>query len=381
MRRRWGSLAVVLLVGCAHTASPPRSAPAAEAQVPEALAAWMAYALALSTTGDQIGHDDLGREVSARELLADGWKKSRAKKPVKDPYLNLLADVRDASLMREYVLAYLAHPGWTVTASDLARLDFDRWEKWRPSHLPPDHEAMTPVKITGLPEIAVPGSDLPGPEIDPAQSSCRAVRPALERALAAWQRQERALAPLPLSIQLQDQIMPAFRQAVRSPRAQRNGVVLVSPQALNVVFLEGFCGVDRGEWAAAEPLLRRAAALSPGSSNVRAELVQALIMQKRLDQADVELDLALELPDTDCRKAVLWRKRGYILFDRGKLVDSYGAYAHSLELDAGSQLARSEMALIVKTLRAAGTYDEKALAPLVAPAVPNQMRVTKCPAQ
>jgi hypothetical protein len=35
------------------------------------------------------------------------------------------------------------------------------------------------------------------------------------------------------------------------------------------------------------------------------------------------------------------------------------------------------MQLIVKTLRSAGTYDEKALAPLVAPAKP-QLHVTKC---
>ncbi len=386
IRWRWGALAVALLVGCAHSAPAPSPAtPAAPAELgpaAEVLGAWAGYGVVLAADGDRIGRDDFGREVSARERLADAWKKTRAEKSVRDPYLDLLVSVRDAGVMREYVLAYLASPGWTVTAADLARLDFDRWESWRSTHLPAGHQAVTAVKISGLRELPVPGSDLPGPDqVDPAQSSCQAVRPALERSLAVWNRQERALPALPLSIQLQDQMIPAFKQAARSPRARQNGVILVSPRALDVVFLAGFCAVDRAEWPAAEALLRRAVALSPGSSNVRAELVQTLIMQKRLDQADAELDAALALPDTDCRKAVLWRKRGYILFDRGKLVDSYGAYGRSLELDPASQLARSEMALIVKTLHAAGTYDEKKLVPLVAPAVPNQMRVARCPAQ
>ncbi len=75
---------------------------------------------------------------------------------------------------------------------------------------------------------------------------------------------------------------------------------------------------------------------------------------------------------------MLWRKRAYILFDRGKLVDSYRAYARSLEFDPQSELARSEMNLIVTTLQRAGTYDEKVLAPLVAPAS-GKMHVTNCP--
>ncbi|HVV50641.1 MAG TPA: tetratricopeptide repeat protein, partial [Polyangia bacterium] len=140
----------------------------------------------------------------------------------------------------------------------------------------------------------------------------------------------------------------------------------------------GFCAVDRGDWTAAEAALRRAVDLAPANANVRGELVQTLIMEKRPDDADAQLDVALEVAGSACLQGMLWRKRGYILFDRGKLVDSYRAYARSLELDPGSELARGEMSLIVATLRQAGSYDEKVLAPLVAPAS-TKMRVTDCP--
>ena len=384
------SLAAVLVLACAHTApgpSPAASVPrarvlvSADNQPPVVMGVWAAYAVVVAAQATTLGHLDFAIEVAAREHLAESWKKARAEQRATDRDLDLLADVQDAGLMREYVLSYLARPGWTVSADDLARLDFDRWESWQRAHLPPDHRAATGAIVTGLPPAPVAGAELPGPEIDPLHSSCQAVRPALERALAAWERQERALPALPLSVPSQDQLVLAFKQAAPSPRAQRNGIVLVSPRVLNVAFVAGFCAVDRAAWPAAEALLRHAVALSPATSNVRGELVQALIMEKRLDEADAELDAALALPDTACRKAALWRKRGYILFDRGKLVDSYRAYAHSLDFDAASPLARSEMTLIVKTLRAAGSYDEKVLAPLVAPAVPNQLRVTSCPRQ
>jgi hypothetical protein len=106
-------------------------------------------------------------------------------------------------------------------------------------------------------------------------------------------------------------------------------------------------------------------------------------MQQKLDAADAELERAIATSDSVCQTAILWRKRGYILFDRHKLVDSYRAYARSLELDPKSEIARNEMQLIVKLLRQTGTFDEKqlgqALGPPGALVVPGKMSVADCP--
>jgi tetratricopeptide (TPR) repeat protein len=380
-------LAFAALVGCAHTAAPAASPTAdsvvvsADVGAPDVLAAWSVYGLALAAEADKTGGDDFATEVTARGLLVDTWKETRASKHLTDAYLDLLVGVGDAGFMREYVLAYLARPGWTLTGDDLSRLAVDKWSSWVGTRLPKDHRAITPVTVhvRGLQSAPVPGADLPAPgEIDPAHTPCAQLQPTLDRALGVWDREERALRQVPLSIPLATQVLPTLAKLSGDPRARRDGVVLVSPMALELVFDAGFCAVDRGDWTGAERLLRHAVALSPATANVRGELVQALIMQKRPDEADAELDVALEFADSDCQRAMLWRKRGYILFDRGKLVDSYRAYARSLDFDPGNELARSEMGLIVATLRRAGTYDEKVLAPLIAPAA-GKMRVTNCP--
>ncbi len=380
------------LTGCAHSAGPPPAAGANPAPVdsqvivstdvgsPEVIVAWSVYGGFVANDAERTGRDEYATEVTARGALADEWKKLRASKPQRDAYLDLLAEVRDAGFIREYALAYLAQPGWTLSGEDLAGLALDKWVSWQAAHVPKDHRALTlvTVRVRGSRPAAVPGMDLPAVgEVNPMKTPCVTLQPALERALGDWDREARALRAVPLSIQDPAQLVPALARLGGDPRARRDGVVLVSPRALETVFDAGFCAVDRGDWPAAEALLRRAVELSPASANVRGELVQTLIMEKRLDDADAQLDIALGYADSDCRRALLWRKRGYILFDRHKLVDSYRAYARSLELDPQSEIARNEMNLIVGLMRRAGTYDEKALAPAVV-AVPGKMQVTNC---
>ena len=106
-------------------------------------------------------------------------------------------------------------------------------------------------------------------------------------------------------------------------------------------------------------------------------------MQQKLDAADTELERAIATSDSVCQTAILWRKRGYILFDRHKLVEAYRAYAKSLEFDPRSEIARNEMQLIVKLLHQTGTFDEKQLGEALGPPgeriVPGKMSVTDCP--
>jgi tetratricopeptide (TPR) repeat protein len=393
------TLAAAALAGCGHTTvgpSPPSPAAApgagdsqivvsADLGSPDLIALWSLYGVALADAAEKAGRADYAAEVSARALLADRWKELRAEKRLEkqlhDPYLDRLVEVRDAGFIGEYVLAFLARPGWTVSGDELARLNAAAFKSWAASHLPKDHRAVTAatVRLRGLPPTPIPGSHLPGTtDVNPAETPCANLQPAIDRAVADWDREARALIPVALSIELAEQTLPSLERLSRDPRARRDGVVFVAPAALEILFDAGFCAVDRGDWPTAEKMLRRAVELSPASANVRGELVQTLIMQKRPDEADSELEIALALSDSPCQTAMLWRKRAYILFDRGKLVDSYRAYARSLEFDPQSELARSEMNLIVTTLQRAGTYDEKVLAPLIAPAG-GKMHVTSCP--
>jgi tetratricopeptide (TPR) repeat protein len=392
-----------LAIGCAHTTAPPPSAapPTAaggnggtgdiyvstDVGPPEVIALWGSYGVALATAAEKLGHDDFAAELEARTFLADAWKKGRATSTASDPYLDTLAAVRDAGFMSEYVLAFLTREGWTISGNDLVRLDIAGFTAWAAAHLPTSHEAVTRVKVVlkaPTRPTVVPGRDLlRAGEIDAQHKVCANMRPIIGRAMADWTRQAQLLAAVPLSVTTRAQILPSLRELGAVPHARRDGVIFVSSQVLEVMFDAGFCEVDRGAWADAETLLREAVAVSPASTGTRSELVEALIMQQKLDEADAELERAIATSDSVCQTAILWRKRGYILFDRRKLVDSYHAYAKSLELDPRSELARNEMQLIVKLLHQTGTFDDKQLGQALGPPgeliVPGKMSVANCP--
>jgi tetratricopeptide (TPR) repeat protein len=387
---------------CAHPGAPPPAAspsapPAAggngdvyvssDVGPPEILALWGSYGIALATAAEKLGHDDFSAELEARTFLADAWKNGRATTAARDPYLDTLLAVRDAGFMPEYVLAFLTREGWTISGDTLVKLNIDGFTAWAAAHLDRSHEAVTRVRVDLKPPVrplVVPGRNLVrAGEADPQRKSCAELGPIIDRALGDWNRQAAALAAAPLSVAARGQILPSLRELAGVPRARRDGVVFVSSQVLQVMFAAGFCAVDRNAWTDAETLLREAVAVSPASTGTRSELVQALIMQQKLDAADAELERAIATSDSVCQTAILWRKRGYILFDRHKLVDSYRAYARSLELDPKSEIARNEMQLIVKLLRQTGTFDEKqlgqALGPPGALVVPGKMSVADCP--
>jgi hypothetical protein len=281
--------------------------------------------------------------------------------------------------MAEYAIAFMARPGWTVPGPAIARLNMGGFRRWMPGHIPAQHRPAAHADVN-VPEAPppVPGETLPAPEeLDPRRVPCPSLQPAIAGAMRRWDDEESHLGQVPLSVSATDQLIPTFVLAARDERARRHGVVLVAPRVGNAAFVAGFCAVDAGALDDAERLLRRAVALSPGNANARGELVQTLILKKRLDDADAQLDVALDAAVSACHVGVLWRKRGYILFERGKLVDSYHAYARSLEYEPGNAIAIQEMALIVKTLRAAGGYDEKALKSFVPPPA-GKMSVTEC---
>jgi hypothetical protein len=405
-RRIAGLLAAVACcaaaLDCAQTGAPPSvaspsTAPTAEGSgdvsvstdvgPPEIIALWGSYGIALATAAEKLGHDDFGAELEARSFLADAWKKDRAGVAARDPYLDTLVAVRDAGFMAEYVLAFLTREGWTISGGELAKLNVAGFTAWSSAHLPEGHQAVTRVRVdlkAPARPLTVPGRTLVrAGEIDLQHKGCAEVQPAIDRAMADWKQELQTLTAVPLSVTSRAQILPSLRELAPLPRARRDGVVLVSSRVAELMFEAGFCEVDRNAPANAEQVLRAAVAVSPASTKTRGELVQALIMQQKLDAADVELERAIATSNSACESAILWRKRGYILFDRRKLVDSYRAYAKSLELDPQSEIARNEMQLIVKLLHQAGTYDEKQLGQALGPPgdriVPGKLTVTSCP--
>ena len=305
-----------------------------------------------------------------------------------DPYLDTLAEVRDAGFMAEYVLAFLARQGWTISGEELARLNVAGFTAWMAQHLPKSHEPETRVTFhlkAPVRPAPTPGAHIIGAEqIDVQRMSCAQIAPAIDRAVTDWDREAKTLTAVPLSVTSRALILPSLAVLARDDRALRDGVVLASGLVAEVMFDAGFCAVDREAWADAERLLRQTIGVAPMSAKARGELVQTLIMEKKLDDADAELDRAIAISDSVCQTAILWRKRGFILSSTAARWSSpTGPTRGRWSSNPGSQLARSEMQLIVKLLQQAGTYDEKLLGQAMGPPGETvglgKMSVTKCP--
>ena len=346
---------------------------------PERLGAWLLYGATLAdAAGSAPPSGGYPAEVRARTLLADTWKEKRGA-GIHDRYLDRLVEVRQAGFIAEYVLAFLGRPGWIVGPEDLGKLQFASFKQWDTGHLGKEHRAETAVVVVSSAVPApIPGDALPSPgEIDPERVPCSALEAKLATAIHAWDAEEARLGRVPISGVTSEQLLAAVAWAARDERARREGVELVSPKIAGALFVAGFCAFEGGAFGVGEHLLRRAVKLSPGDAGLRAELAQTLIQEKKLDEADAEVDAALESTDSPCQLGLLWRKRGYILFDRGRLADSFNAYARSLEFDPGNDLAAKEMETIVNELRRTGNFKGAALKRYTPPPAGKTI-VSKC---
>jgi hypothetical protein len=326
--------------------------------------AWLAYGLAKSQAVDQRGSsgspaavDDFDTEYAARAAMVDVWKELRVKHGGKDAYLDVLATVKDRGMLDEYVALTFARPGWTIPAPSLRALHISEFVDWAGANLG-RHEAPTFVQVHkgALPQSpAVPGDTLPlSQEISPERFPCQQVMRRLGQARQAWLVESKALAAAPLAAADARQFAGLLRWASEHAGDYPSGVIWVSPKAYAVTYFAGYCAVDAQDYPAAVPLLRAAVALSPLSSGPRSELAQALVATKQLDAAMNEVDRLLALPMGKCSQGIAWRKRGFILFEMGKLKAAYEAYQKSLEFDPSSQIALSELTLLARELLRTG---------------------------
>jgi hypothetical protein len=325
-------------------------------------------------------------ELKSRGDLAEVWQEQRAKGAAPDPYLDWLVKIRDAGRMREYVIAHFSQPGWTVPAADVAALDLPAFQTLtksalvgrRPGFLNTTRATFRPADESQ--GEVIPGDDLPGlAEIGPNQVPCGRSDAALAAGLRRWEAEERTLQGVPLAVTSREDLVAVLARPPEGLPIARRGIALVSPKVGLLFFVAGFCAAEARHPDEAERHLRRAVAMDPTNIDFRGELSFALIGLKRLDEAEREVDAGLSLASNDCNRGFFWRKRGYILIDRGNLADAYRAYAESLKFDPSSDIARKEMSLIVSQIRQKGGYDAKTIEKYEPPPPSDEMRTKQCP--
>lgn len=325
-------------------------------------------------------------ELKSRRDLAEVWKEQRAQGAAPDPYLDLLVKISDAGRMREYVIANFSAVGWAVPAADLAALDLPAYQRLAKEALAGRKpELLSTTRATFVPtdrsqSAAIPGDDLPGPEeIGLKRVPCGRSDAALAAGLRRWDAEERTLEGAPLAVTSREDLVAVLAKPPEALDLPRRGVTLVSPKVGLLLFVAGFCAAEARHPDEAARHMRRAVAVDPTNVDFRGELSFALIGLKRLDEAEREVDAGLSLANTDCDRAFFWRKRGYILIDRGNLADAYRAYAESLKFDPNSDIAHKELSLIVKQIGQKGGYDAKTLKNYEPPPPADQMSTKACP--
>jgi tetratricopeptide (TPR) repeat protein len=349
--------------------------------------AWLAYGIAKLAMLEKAGAPprtsvtDFDSEVKARTLMLAVWKDSRRERGSQDVYLDLLLTIKEAGFLREYVLAALARPGWTIPGEDLASLRLPDYADWAKGHVP-NHQVLTMVEVASRKTPQHPrvfGESLPPPQgLSPESVPCSQSSARLTQANEAWSREARLLTAAPLAAANREQFFALVRWAADHHADYPKGVVWVSPKAYKIAFFTGFCAVDLEDYAASIVALRSAKTLLPASAEPRLEMVQSLAKTKQLDAAMEELDATMQLPMGKCMQGISWRKRGFVLFEQGRLKEAFRAYQKSLEFDAGNKIAYSELVLLAKEILQHEKLSPSDKRAYVAPAVPSDQLTTRC---
>ena len=319
-------------------------------------AAWMIYGLSLGAlrskameAGEPI--DRFGEEVEARSHLAEYWGGASAK-PGKNEYLDALARVGHAGFMSEYVAVFLAEPGFELSAAQAGALRLGAFVKWmRDNHLG-KHHGETHAGIH------MEGHDLPPPLGDKVTEAfeihevgdCKRLGAKLDLAAAHWADKLKASKPMPLIARSREEFLTSLLDERLRAGIARRGVVWASPDLRSLLMTAGFCANDNQDFNAAEHHFTALLAANPADEGAIMELSHTYLNQKRWDDADKLIaDLSERVTD-ECHKAILLRKRGYILVERGLFKEARTAYVNSLELDPNNETAFGEIRLIDQQL-------------------------------
>jgi tetratricopeptide (TPR) repeat protein len=307
-------------------------------------AAWLGYALTLviqqtaAKKGDT-AFDPFGAEVAARTAAVGIWKESR--KDEHDAYLDALTAVFDAGFMNEYVIVYSVAPGWRLSADRLRALRLDAFLAWRQQTIA-GHRVETHARA-GIASVVAPGAGMLDGVVFHTLADC-AVGAELRSRLASWEASPQVEAPL--HVANRDQLVEILlTESLRAPLLAR-GVVWVAPALARAYTYAASCAVEGHELGVAEVLLRKLIKLAPRDDFGPTELAHVLVATQRYDDAVAIIDQTLATTRDRCHQAILWRKRGYIFFERKSWSEARAAYLKSLELDPGNASAVGEIRLI-----------------------------------
>ena len=332
-------------------------------------AVWMAYGLTKQAVvlkrpakNPFAGLDDFDTEYEANKAMVFMWTELASEKHATDRYLDTLVAVNKAGFLAEYVLAVFSQPGWTIPAKYLPGLRLPTFFAWAKQNM---GEIRVPslVKVSSatVPEhSAVAGETLPNPEPwAPDRAPCQTTLGPLLKAHNAWLAERKKLEATPLSAGDRAEFLSLVEWASGHVDDYPGGVVWVSTKALAISYYAGYCTVDLNDHRSAVPLLREAISLAPMFAKARSELVQALMVSKQTVPALEEIDKLLPIAKKKCDRGMAWRKRGFILFEMGKLKEAYEAYQKSLEFDPNSPIAYSELRSLANELLNSGQLTKK----------------------
>jgi tetratricopeptide (TPR) repeat protein len=85
----------------------------------------------------------------------------------------------------------------------------------------------------------------------------------------------------------------------------------------------------------------------------------AVFQCKQLQAASDEVDAVMELSLGKCTQGMAWRKRGFILYEQGKLREAFEAYRKSLEFDPSNKVAMDELRSLASELLRTGKLTAK----------------------
>lgn len=350
----------------------------------QVLGAWLLYGAAKAAAfaehpppGPNESADDFAIELAGREAQSEFWMGVRKEGAPSHQDLDKQVEVWRAGFLPELVISVHGRPGWTVPPAALAKLQFGVFVK----KFAGNYVAGAPVVLrppSGKPIPDVPGADFPDPSSLPmGQPSCAR---ALEERKAAWTRfeaLEKRLGGVAVSAETPVAFAHQLTIAQNETEHRKLGVTWVSPRVGYLAVLEGFCAVERKDWPQATRALARAVSLRPDDPALRLEWALALTAINRPDDALAQVTQAITLTKDGCVLGLAFRRRGYILIEKGALQAAEDAYKTSLKYDPRNHLAAQELAHVAQLRRERRARTPE---PMVASVPPFGMTITECPA-
>jgi hypothetical protein len=377
-RRIWICLCVGAGLACGHVEpNPPPDAAKPNIVVdaaffethPESGAAWILYAMQPIETPDA---GDYRIEVDGRRKMVGYWKESGAAGT--DEYLDFLVRVEELGFLEEYVIAAFGRPGWTVHGPAMADLDIPSFATWAGENLQ-GHTAEIRAHLE-RPRLEGPGADYPPPEafVDARGPRCD-MKDELEAVLERWETDRRALSGRALAARSGSGFLDYLDKIGTGGELSRTGATWVPQSVVDLLFIGGFCAIERTELRSAQRYLEAASSLDPNNVSIRMELAHVWIQRREFTPAEEQIAFVLATSRDPCEIAQALRKRGYIEFERGQLIEAYATYTQSLDHEPGSELARRELGLLYATMEAQG-FEELPPPEYVPP--PSEQLTTRC---